>query len=53
MIITVFEITDSEKRTWYFEKTFLIADILTTLVSGTLFLKLRNPYFSWTARIIQ
>lgn len=47
MIIAGFEINNSTGRTWWFEETFSIADILKPVDLGMLFLKLANPYVSW------
>ena len=43
MVIAGFEITGSRDRTRYFEKTFLIVDILQPVVLGMSFLNLRDP----------
>ena len=46
MVIVCFKITNSVDYTQWFEKTFLIADILQPVVLSMPFLKLRNSDFS-------
>ncbi len=52
MVIAGLEINDSTGQTRWFEKTFLIEDILQPIVLGMPFLKLGNPDVSWTTRTI-
>ena len=53
MVVSTFFVSDKDDREWFFEKSFLLADVKVEIILGIPFLTIRNADVNFIARDLQ